>query len=291
MSTLIYLAVPVFLLTVVLEYRLSRGRPVKGYERRDTRASLSLGVINVVVAAAVKGGALALYAACNQIALFHIEPAWWSWLLVIIGDDFCYYWFHRCHHEVRLLWAAHVNHHSSQRFNLSTALRQSWATPVTGPVFWAPLALLGFPALMILTAQAVSLLYQYWIHTELIDRMGRFEYLMNTPSHHRVHHGRNVQYLDRNYAGIFMIWDRLFGSFEPEDEAVDYGLTKNLESTRLWTVAMHEWQAMARDVAAAKGWRERLGRIFLRPGWSPDGSTLTAPELRARRAAGPAVGG
>ena len=187
---------------------------------------------------------------------------------------------------MRFLWSAHVNHHSSRHFNLSTALRQSWTTPITGPIFWVPLALLGFHPLMILAAQAISLIYQFWIHTELIGRLGPFEWIMNTPSHHRVHHGSNVQYLDRNYAGIFIVWDRLFGSFEPEVSPVDYGLTKNLHSFNPVRIAFHDWTAMLRSVMHAASWCAALGYVFRPPGWSADGSTLTAREMQRRLATG-----
>jgi sterol desaturase/sphingolipid hydroxylase (fatty acid hydroxylase superfamily) len=203
-------------------------------------------------------------------------------VLLFFAEDFCYYWFHRFHHEVRFFWAAHVNHHSSRYFNLSTALRQSWTTPITGPIFWVPLALLGFHPFMILTAQAVSLIYQFWIHTELIGRLGPLERVLNTPSHHRVHHGANVEYLDRNYAGILIVWDRLFGSFEPERAPVDYGLTKNIRTFNPVQIAFHEWQGMFRDVLRARSWREAAQFLLQPPGWSPDGSTLTARQMQRR---------
>jgi sterol desaturase/sphingolipid hydroxylase (fatty acid hydroxylase superfamily) len=157
---------------------------------------------------------------------------WWTYALLFLADDFAYYWFHRIHHEVRVFWASHVVHHSSEHYNLSTALRQTW-TPMTALPFWAPLALLGFPPWMILTQQAISLIYQFWIHTERVKKMPAwFEFFFNTPSHHRVHHGSNEVYLDRNYGGILIVWDRLFGSFQGETERVRYGLTKNIRSFR-----------------------------------------------------------
>jgi sterol desaturase/sphingolipid hydroxylase (fatty acid hydroxylase superfamily) len=203
-----------------------------------------------------------------------------SWLVLIVAEDFCYYWFHRTHHEVRLFWAVHVNHHSSQHYNLSTALRQALLTPLTGPVFWAPLALLGYPPWMILTAQAWSLLYQFWLHTEAIDRMGPLEWIMNTPSHHRVHHGKNLRYLDKNHAGIFIIWDRMFGTFAKETETVSYGLTKDIGSFNIFTICFHELVAIARDVRRAPTLRAKLGYMFAPPGWSHDGSSQTAGQLQ-----------
>jgi sterol desaturase/sphingolipid hydroxylase (fatty acid hydroxylase superfamily) len=284
-SEIIAWAVPFFLVTLVLEAlaaRLHPERARRGYEWRDTATSLSLGIANVAVSAAVKLASVGLFFLAWEHRIFDIPSAWWAWVLLFFAEDLCYYAFHRAGHEVRFFWAAHVNHHSSTHYNLSTALRQSWTTPLTGPVFWLPLALLGFHPWMILTQQAISLLYQFWLHTEFIRDLGPFEAVFNTPSHHRVHHGRNVEYLDRNYGGILIVWDRLFGSFERERAAVDYGLTKNLDSFDPIRVGFHEWIAMFRDVRRAHSFGEALRRIVLPPGWSPDGSTQTARELQAR---------
>lgn len=281
MSILIAFAVPGFIALLVLESVLTAYRNVRGYEVRDTFASLAMGVGNVVVAGTTKAWAFLVYSAAATLAVVEIELTWWTLPLLILGEDCCYYWFHRIHHEVRLFWAAHVNHHSSTHYNLSTALRQSWTTPLTGPIFWAPLAVVGFDPAAILVAQSISLIYQFWIHTELIDRMGPLEAILNTPSHHRVHHGRNVRYLDRNYAGIFIFWDRLFGTFEPESERVDYGLTKNIHTFNPVGIAFHEWKAMWRDVRSATSWRETIAYVFEAPGWSPDHSTRTAREMQA----------
>ena len=282
-SSIIYYSIPFFLVTMLLEWLAIRRRDLRGYTPQDTAASLGMGIGNVVISAGVKTGMLAIYVYLSRFALFKIEPSWWVWGLVFVAEDLCYYWFHRVSHESRLFWAAHVNHHSSRHYNLSTALRQSWTTPFTSPIFWVPMVLIGFPPWMILIQQAISLLYQYWIHTELIGRMGPFEVLFNTPSHHRVHHGRNVQYLDRNYAGILIVWDRLFGTFEPEEEAVDYGLTKNIETFNPVKIAFHEWGAMFRDFRAARSWTDRLQVLLQPPGWAPGGMSHTAAQLRAER--------
>jgi sterol desaturase/sphingolipid hydroxylase (fatty acid hydroxylase superfamily) len=284
-DTLLYLAIPAFLVLLVGEALAVRGRPVKGYEARDTATSLGLGVANVVISAGVKVGVFGLYLWVYQFRLFDLPAAWWTWVLLFFAEDLCYYAFHRAGHEVRFFWAAHVNHHSSRYYNLSTALRQSWTTPLTGPLFWLPLPLLGFHPAMIAIAQAVSLIYQFWLHTELIDRLGPLERVFNTPSHHRVHHGRNVEYLDRNYGGILIVWDRLFGSFEPERAPVDYGLTKNIETFHPLKVAFHEWAALGRDVLAAGSLRDRIALLCKPPGWSPDGSTRTARQMQAEASA------
>ena len=285
MSNLIYWAIPAFiglqlLEALVVARRGLRDRGAKGYEARDTAASLAMGLGNVAIHVATKAGATGLFFWVYSFRLFDIGQAWWAWALLFVCEDLCYYWFHRLHHEVRFLWAAHVNHHSSRHFNLSTALRQPWTTPFTGPLFWLPLPLLGFHPLMVLTAQSVSLLYQFWIHTETIGRLGPLESVFNTPSHHRVHHGRNIQYLDRNYAGILIVWDRLFGSFEPEAERVDYGLTKNLESFNPIRIAFHVWVDMLRDAWRAPSWRESIQYLVKPPGWSPDRTSLTARQMQ-----------
>ena len=187
----------------------------------------------------------------------------------MIVVDFLFYWEHRASHEIRLLWATHVTHHSSERFNLSTALRQTW-TGQTGFLFFIPAAAIGVPLPVIFLSFAINLLYQFWIHTEAIDRMwGWFEWLFNTPSHHRVHHGTQQQYLDRNYGGILIVWDRLFKTFEPEGERVVYGLTKNLDTHNLWKVATHEFVAIWRDVRGARSWGDRAGFVLRGPGWAP----------------------
>ena len=282
MSVLIAYAVPVFLALLVAEMLIHRAG-TRGYERRDTLASLAMGIGNVAVSAATRIATFAFMVWLHQFALFDLGDGWWVWPLLIVAEDHCYYWFHRAHHEVRLFWAAHVNHHSSTHYNLSTALRQSWTTPITGPIFWAPLPLLGFAPAQILVAQAISLIYQFWLHTEHIGRLGPLEWILNTPSHHRVHHGRNLEYLDRNYGGILIVWDRLFGSFEPERAPVDYGLTTNIATYNPVRIAFHEWAAMARDARRASSLREGVGRVLAPPGWSPDGATLTARQLQRGR--------
>ena len=290
MSPLLYFAVPWFAITMIIEARLlsqasARGRTdVTPYEARDARASIVMGFGNLVVSGGTRFAAVALYALLYSHRLFELGAGPWGWVLLLFAEDFTYYAWHRASHEVRFMWAAHENHHSSVRFNLSTALRQSWTTPFTLPLFYFWLPLAGFPPEMLLTQISVSLIYQYWVHTELIGKLGPLEWLMNTPSHHRVHHGANVKYLDRNHAGIFIIWDRLFGTFEPERERVVYGLTKNIHTFQPARIAFHEWAAMIRAVRGGRTLGERLGYVFRPPGWSPDGSTLTAAEMRAQSA-------
>ena len=252
----------------VMQERRMRGE-VLGYDRADTRTSLLMGTGSMVVNGIwriVEIAGLSAVAALSPLELGH---GWVAWLVAMVGIDFMYYWDHRAGHEVRLLWAAHVVHHSSQRYNLSTALRQTWTGEYTF-LFFIPVVAVGVPVEIALAAWSVNLLYQFWIHTEAIGKLWRwFEFVFNTPSHHRVHHGAQSQYLDRNYGGVLIVWDRLFRTFEPEGERVVYGLTKNISTHNPLKVATHELFAIARDVRGTRSWRERMGYVFRGPGWSP----------------------
>jgi sterol desaturase/sphingolipid hydroxylase (fatty acid hydroxylase superfamily) len=275
------LAIPLFLAALALEGWLAHRRGLHVHEARDTAASLAMGAGSLAVGALWKGALLAAYAVLYEHRLFDLGAGAGVFVLALLADDFAYYWFHRLHHEVRGLWAAHVPHHSSRRYNLSTALRQSW-TPMTALPFYAPLALLGFPPALIATVHGLNLLYQFWIHTELVDRLPRpVEWLFNTPSHHRVHHGANPRYLDRNYAGILIVWDRLFGTFEPEGEPVRFGLTHDIDSYHPLRIAFHEWVAIGRDVWRARSLADALGFVLGPPGWRPGGAGATAAALPA----------
>ncbi|GAC1436365.1 MAG: sterol desaturase family protein [Solirubrobacteraceae bacterium] len=278
MGEVILYAIPAFVVLLVLEVVSLRAESdYVGYERRDSTTSLTMGLGSVLIGLGWRVAAVAAYAGLYELTPLRMSPgSAWSWLLLFFADDLAFYAYHRVHHEVRLFWAQHVVHHSSTHFNLSTALRQPWVEMTALP-FWLPLALLGFPPWMILTQQAISLIYQFWIHTERIGTLpAPIELVFNTPSHHRVHHGSNDIYLDRNYGGILIIWDRLFGSFQAEGERVRYGLTKNIETFNPLRVVSHEWLAIWRDARAACNWRERLAFIFARPGWTPLEATAAA---------------
>ncbi|WP_329017819.1 sterol desaturase family protein [Streptomyces sp. NBC_01601] len=266
-------AIPAFVLLVVVEalsYRFLPDDDERGYELRDTVTSMSMGAGSQVIGLPWKAVTVLVYAAAFAVAPWQLSPSSpWTWLLLFLADDLAYYVFHRAHHRVRVLWAGHVVHHSSLRFNLSTALRQSW-TPMTTLPFWLPLAMLGVPPWMILLQQSVSLVYQFFLHTERVDKLWRpVEWLFNTPSHHRAHHGSNNVYLDRNYGGILILWDRLLRTFEPEGERVVYGLTKNIETHNPLRVAFHEYAATWHDVRSAASWRDRAGYLLGPPGWAP----------------------
>jgi sterol desaturase/sphingolipid hydroxylase (fatty acid hydroxylase superfamily) len=191
-----------------------------------------------------------------------------AWLAAIVGWDFIYYWNHRMMHEVRAMWAIHVVHHSSERYNLSTALRQPVADVLGVWVPYGWLARLGIRPKLIAQARGINLLYQYWIHTDAIRSLGPGEEVLNTPSHHRVHHGSNQRYIDRNHGSILIIWDRLFGTFQREDEPVVYGLTKNIGTFNPLRIASHEYRDILRDVAHSTSWRDRLSFVLRGPGWA-----------------------
>jgi len=261
-------AIPAFLALLGLEAWIAARSGQRLHEARDTAASLAMGLGSVLVGLGWGSVVWAAYAGLHRLAIFEIGSGPAAWILALLADDLCYYWFHRTHHEVRLLWASHVPHHSSERYNLSTALRQTW-TPMTALPFYAPLLLLGFDPVLVVTVHSINLLYQFWLHTQLVGRLGPLEWILNTPSHHRVHHGSNPRYLDRNYGGILIVWDRLFGTFEPEGEPVRFGLTKNLGTFQPLRIAFHEWVAIARDLARARTLAERLGFLFAPPGWRP----------------------
>jgi sterol desaturase/sphingolipid hydroxylase (fatty acid hydroxylase superfamily) len=260
---------PGFLLSIVAERYLLRGVRRARYDSRDTWANIAAGAGSQVLGAPWALVEVAALIALHKVAPVHLDHGWVAWIIAMIGVDAAYYAYHRLHHESRVLWAIHVAHHSSRRYNLSVALRQPWVVVSTLP-FLAPLAVLGVAPTLILTSFAINLLYQFFIHTEAIGRMWRpIEYAFNTPSHHRVHHGSNNQYLDRNYGGILIIWDRLFGSFEPEVAPVTYGLTKNINTHNPFRIETHEWIAMFRDVRTARSLRAAFGYVFKHPGWTP----------------------
>ncbi|MFE5947078.1 sterol desaturase family protein [Streptomyces sp. NPDC056480] len=265
-------SIPAFILLTGLEivgYRLHPDEDAAGYEARDTVTSFSMGLGSLAFDAFWKIPIVAIYTAVHEVTPLRIPVLWWTILLMLLAQDLCFYWQHRGHHVVRILWACHVVHHSSRRFNLSTALRQPWTSLTSWP-FYLPLIALGVHPAALAFCHSVNLVYQFWIHTERVDRLPRpFEFLLNTPSHHRVHHASQGGYLDRNFGGILIIWDRLFGSFVSETDRPVYGLTKNIETHNPLRVATHEYLAIVRDVKAASSWQERGGRLFGGPGWQP----------------------
>jgi sterol desaturase/sphingolipid hydroxylase (fatty acid hydroxylase superfamily) len=232
------------------------------YRGRDPLVSLAMLLLSGVVELLPRAAAVLLMFHLHELSPLRdvVNRQWWAWLLLFFLDDFSYYWFHRLNHEVRLLWAGHVNHHSSQYLNFGTALRQGVGERVHKFLFWLWLPLLGFDPLMILTMVSINLFYQFWVHTRAIDKLpGWIEFVFNTPSHHRVHHASNVRYPDCNHGGVLIIWDRLFGTFSPERESepVVYGLTHNIDGDRVLQVLLHEYRAIWADLCRSNRWTDR----------------------------------
>jgi sterol desaturase/sphingolipid hydroxylase (fatty acid hydroxylase superfamily) len=291
-------AIPFFLLSLILEWTAARKlehltdaderAPAGAYLRRDAVASISMGLVSIATTGAWKLLALLGYAAIYAyLAPWHLSSTrWYTWVVAIVGVDLLFYAYHRIAHRVRLVWATHQAHHSSQYFNFATALRQKWNN--SGEILiWIPLPLLGIPPWMVFASFSLNLIYQFWVHTERIDRMWRpIEYVFNTPSHHRVHHGMDPEYLDKNYAGIFILWDRLFGTYAEELFRPHYGLTKQVATYDIWKLQTHEYVAMARDVRRAERWRDRLGYVFGPPGWQPKHAAPAAGLSSSRLASG-----
>lgn len=280
-------ATPLFVVAMLIELWVIRTGRAKGrFETRDTLTSLLMGTGNV--AAGILLGIVAYSALLWlwQYRFFDLGLSIWVFAAAFLIDDLRYYVYHRIAHRVRWVWAEHVNHHSSQHYNLSTALRQSWTGLFTGMfVLQAPMILIGFHPAVIAFVFGLNLVWQFWIHTETIGKLPRwFEFIFNTPSHHRVHHATNARYLDANYAGTLIIWDRMFGTFveEVEEDRPRYGIVKNLGTFNPLKVAFHEWVGMFRDVVRpGLTLRQRLGYLFMPPGWSHDGSRETSESLKA----------
>lgn len=280
-------AVPVFIIVMLLELAVGKIHGSTKFEARDTAVNLMTSVVAGVerVASGVLYGLILMFA--YQYRIFDLQFSWPLLFLCFFIDDFMYYVKHRMEHRVRLGWASHVVHHSSQHFNTSTALRQTWTYAFTGLIFlYVPMALIGFHPVMIAFCASLNLVYQFFIHTQTIKKMPNwFEAVMNTPSHHRVHHGSNPKYLDANYAGTFIIWDKMFGTFVPEDDAepVRFGLVRNLNTFNLLTVEFHEWGGILKDVMQPGiKFMDRLKYVFMPPGWSHDGSRDTSDAIKAR---------
>lgn len=272
-------AIPFFLLSIAIELAALKWlddadeapSTRTGYHRTDARTSLLMGLGSIVSLTLLKVIGFFGYVALYEFAApFHLDTgAWWYWPAVVIALDFFYYWQHRFVHRVNLGWAAHQAHHSSEYMNFGTALRQKW-NPWWELLFWVPLPLLGFAPWTLYVAFGLNLIYQFFVHTELVGKLWRpIELVMNTPSHHRVHHGSDPEYLDKNYAGILIVWDRLFGTFVEERQRPTYGLTKPVNTYNLIKLQYGDYAQIFRNVRAARNWRDRLGYLFGPPGWEP----------------------
>ena len=281
------IAIPIFLGAVVVEAIWSHVTERGLYHGRDFLASQVMLLGSVLVEIVPKTLFIAAMLVINEWSplsdVVGRQP--WAWVALFFLDDLTYYGFHRLNHECRFFWAGHVNHHSSEYMNLGTALRQGVIERVYKPLFWLPLAALGFDTAMILLMMSLNLSYQFWTHTEAVRRFPAwYEAIFNTPSHHRVHHGSNTRYLDRNHAGVLIIWDKLFGTFSAEldTEPVVYGLTKNINTCNPWRVFAHGYTEIAEDWRRATTFGDRLRYLLKSPGWNHDGEDKRAKTLRAK---------
>jgi sterol desaturase/sphingolipid hydroxylase (fatty acid hydroxylase superfamily) len=279
---LIHYAIPGFILLILVELVFSAIAKRELYATVDTFSSLAMGIGNVLTGLVSKSLVLLCFYGAYEFRLLNLGWTWPIWVIAFFAEDFCYYWFHRVSHAVGWFWASHVVHHSSTHYNLSTALRQTWTGNFTGAfVFWIWMPFIGFHPLMVMTLQSISLLYQFWIHTEAVQRLpAAFEFVFNTPSHHRVHHGSDLKYLDKNHAGILIIWDRLFGTFKKEEDRPVYGLTKNLDTNNPFKIAFLTWADLFDKARKSGNFKNGAGYFFHPPGWSHDGSTKTAAQMK-----------
>lgn len=284
---LIY-AFPVFILFLALEFYYDKREQSQLYSTADLWRSLGLGILSLLAELLPKILFFAIFFTIYKADVFGLNAfmqrnTWWVWLVLILADDFSYYWFHRFNHEVRFFWAGHVPHHSSQYYNLGTALRQGVGERLYKYCYYLWLPLLGLDPVMIFMMMSIGLIYQYWIHTETIRRLPTwFAYVFNTPSHHRVHHATQLRYLDKNHGGIFIIWDRIFGTFQAEldsDKPI-YGLTTNVTDQHLMHLATHEYRAIWRDLKSTNRWSDRWKYMFYAPGWTHQGIDQRTKTLR-----------
>jgi alkylglycerol monooxygenase len=261
------LAIPLFALMIAIEALWARRRGSDEYDdKRDTWGNIFLGLMSVVwgiLFGLLTGSAFVF---CYEIAPYKFPAdAWWTWVALFFVDDLVYYIFHRVSHESRLFWNFHVVHHSSKHYNLSVAVRQSWFSGILHWIFYAPIMLLGFAPWMFALMHGFNLIYQFWIHTKFIRMLGPLEYVLNTPSHHRVHHGVNDPYIDKNYAGVLIIWDRLFGSFVPETEEPRYGIIKPIQGYNSLWINTHAWFEMFEAIKRRPHLSGKLKCIFASP--------------------------
>ena len=263
------LALPIFAILMVAEAIISNLKGSQVYDPKDFMGSMSQLAMNILIKLLIDSSIIGFHFFLYQFRVFDLTTGIINWLLTILVLDFIFYWYHRASHRSRILWCAHVVHHSSKYLNLGTALRQSPTGPLTRALFYWPLPLLGFHPLAIAGAGAVSTIYGFWTHTQLVDKLWKpLEFVFVTPSHHRVHHGSNPQYLDKNYANFLIIWDRIFGTFAEENKAIQYGLIKNIETFNPFKIAFNEWTKLVKKIAYSRG-EIKIWRYCLEP---PDGT-------------------
>jgi alkylglycerol monooxygenase len=278
----IVLSIPIFFILIGIELLIERFTHKDLYRFPDAIANISCGITSQLSGLFLTFLGIGVYTILfEKFAFFSLQPTWYYWLVLFLLVDLAYYWGHRMSHEVNLLWGGHVVHHQSEEYNLSVALRQSSLQTVWTFAFNLPIALLGFDPLHFVLVSAFNTLYQFWIHTETIGKMGWFEYILNTPSHHRVHHGRNPKYIDKNHAGSLIIWDKMFGTFQPEEEKPTYGITKPINSWNPVFANISHYVEMSKDMKRIPSWSDKIKYMFMKPGWLPAslGGYRAAPEV------------
>ena len=278
----IVLSIPIFFILIGIELLIERFTNKDLYRFPDAIANISCGITSQLSGLFLTFLGIGIYTILfEQFAFFHLQATWYYWIILFLLVDLAYYWGHRMSHEVNLFWGGHVVHHQSEEYNLSVALRQSSLQTVWTFAFNLPIALLGFDPMHFVLVSAFNTLYQFWIHTETIGKMGWFEYVFNTPSHHRVHHGRNPKYIDKNHAGSLIIWDKMFGTFQPEEEKPTYGITKPINSWNPVFANVSHYVEMSKDLKRISSWSDKFKYLFMKPGWMPAslGGYRPAPEV------------
>ncbi|HEY1046390.1 MAG TPA: sterol desaturase family protein [Bacteroidia bacterium] len=284
-SWLLLISIPVYIVFITSEIRYGKKHKLNNYHFKDSLISLWMGFVGACLDLALKFVTLNVLDWCNAHAITKPDLLTYypvaAWFLVFIGQDFCFYWLHRSEHYSRVLWAVHSNHHSSEKYNFLVALRSSVLQPFYRFIFYIPVAFLGFDGLTIMFMYAVNQFYQFFLHTETIGKMPAwYEAIFVTPSHHRVHHASNIKYLDKNMGQVLIIWDKMFGTFQKEEEAPVYGLTSNLGTYHPIRTIFNEWGKIAKDLKKPGPISQRINYLVKAPGWSHDGSTKTSEELR-----------
>ncbi|BDS15092.1 sterol desaturase family protein [Aureispira anguillae] len=280
---LMLFAIPIFFLLIGIEFLISRFHQQELYRFNDAISNISCGISQQVLSVFIKSLTLGLYAYFYHLSPLRIPTTWWSYLILFLAIDGLYYWFHRYSHEINIFWGAHVVHHQSEDYNLSVALRQSAFQSLISGVFYLPLAFLGFDPISFLLINTLQTLYQFWIHTETIDKLPQwFEYVFNTPSHHRVHHGQNPEYIDKNHGGTLIIFDRIFGTFQAEKATVVYGVTKPLSTWNPIWANLDYYKDLGSTFIHTSKWSDKLRLLFEKPGWRPveAGGPLLPPPIQ-----------
>jgi sterol desaturase/sphingolipid hydroxylase (fatty acid hydroxylase superfamily) len=285
-SLLFIITTPLYIFFIGLEMFLSAKYRNDRYAGADTKENLFLMVANIGVDLMMRIAGMGMLMVCFQHKVFSIETPWLYWLLCLVFQDFSFWLMHYIDHSVRLFWAVHVTHHSSEKFNLTVGLRSSLLEPLYRFIYFMPIAFMGFKPQEILLMFSITQLYGIFIHTQYVGKLGILERLFATPSNHRVHHGKNIKYLDRNMGMFLIIWDKLFGTYQQEEEEVRYGLTTPLKERDLGNVMFHEFKAIRNDVKRAPDLKSKFMYVFGPPGWSHDGKTKTSKQLREDLAAG-----